>query len=83
MTDTEKEIAVLARMPRHELRVRWSRPYNTEPPAHISQRLMARTLAYRLQEREYGGLDKNTKRRLRSLARALESEGELPLTSDL
>ena len=44
---------------------------------------MARTLAYRLQEREYGGLDKNTKRRLRSLARALESEGELPLTSDL
>ncbi len=81
MTDLEKELSALAKMPRIELQDRWRRLYGAEPPAHISRDLMVRTIAYRIQEREYGGLDKNTKRRLRSLARALESEGERSLST--
>ncbi len=83
MIDVEKELTALAKMPREKLRVRWEQLHGTEPPAHISRDLMVRTIAYRIQEREYGGLDKNTKRRLRSLAQALESEGELPFSPDL
>jgi hypothetical protein len=83
MTDLEKELTALAEMPRIELQDRWRRLYGAEPPAHTSRDLMVRTIAYRIQEREYGGLDKNTKRRLRSLAGALESEGERSLSSDL
>ena len=65
------------------LRKHWTKRLGGPPPPWQSADLLRRTLAFRLQEREYGGLDKNTKRRLRSLARALESEGELPLTPDL
>ncbi len=65
------------------LRKHWGKRLEEPPPAWRSADLLRRSLAFRLQEREYGGLDKNTKRRLRSLAQALESEGELPLTPDL
>ncbi len=66
-----------------ELRKHWTERLGGPPPPWRSADLLRRTFAYRLQECEYGGLDKNTKRRLRSLARALASEGELPPTSDL
>ncbi len=81
MTDLEKELTALAKMPREKLRFRWEQVHGTEPPAHISRDLMVRIIAYRIQEREYGGLDKNTKRRLRALAGALESEGERSLST--
>ncbi len=65
------------------LRKLWAERLEGPPPPWRSADLFRRTLAYRLQEIEYGGLDKYAIRRLHSLARALESEGELPLTPDL
>ncbi len=65
------------------LRKHWTTRLGGPPPPWRSADLLRRSLAFRLQEREYGGLDKNTQRRLRSLARALESEGELPSSPDL
>jgi hypothetical protein len=65
------------------LRKHWTKRIGGPPPPWRSADLLRRTLAFRLQEREYSGLDKYAMRRLRSLARALESEGELPLTLDL
>ena len=83
MTETEKEIASLPKMPRTQLVGRWRELCGTIPPPKISRDLLTRTIAYRIQEREYGGLDKNTERRLRSFARSLEAEGDVPLTPDL
>ena len=77
MTDAAKEIAKLAKMPRDDLRERWQKVHGAEPPERISRGLMVRSLAYRIQEQEYGGLDKNTMRRLRALARSLDTEGEV------
>ncbi len=65
------------------LRKHWAERLEGPPPPWRSADLLRRTLAYRIQEREYGGLDKYAKRRLHSLARTLESEGELPLSPDL
>jgi hypothetical protein len=83
MIDVEKELSALAKISRIGLQDRWQKLYGAEPPAHISRDLMVRTIAHRIQEREYGGLDKNTKRKLRSLALALDSEGERPLSPGL
>jgi len=83
MTEIEKEIASLTKMPRTQLIERWRELCGMNPPPQISRDLLTRTIAYRIQAREYGDLDKNTKRRLRSFARSLEAEGDVPLTPDL
>lgn len=72
MSDIEKEIAVLADMETHELRVAWRRLYRTHPP-RLSRDLMIRAIAYKMQERVHGGLSKVTKRKLQSLAQTLKA----------
>ena len=81
MTGFTQEIAALAQMPRAELQECWQKLHSSEPPAHISRELMACAIAHKIQEKEYGGLDKSTRRRLRALARVLETEGSLPTVS--
>ena len=81
MIDAAKEITKLSGMSRDELRKEWQRVHRSDPPERISRDLMMRALAYRIQEQEYGGLGKTTKRRLRALARALETEGEIPASA--
>ncbi len=83
MTEIEKEIASLTKMPRAQLVDRWRELCGTNPPPKISRDLLTRTIAYRIQAHEYGDLDKNTKRRLRSFARSLETEGDVPLNPDI
>ena len=75
MTGIEPEIAALASMATHELRVKWRRLYRAEPPARLSRDLLIRAIAFQMQERVHGGLNKTTKRKLRSLAQTLETEG--------
>ncbi len=81
MNDPEKQLTALAQMPSHKLREHWRKIYRAEPPRRIPRDLLMRADAYQIQERAYGGLDRKTKRRLRTLARALESDGRLPLSS--
>ncbi len=81
MNDVEEQLTALTHMPTHELRANWRKIYRTEPPRRIPRGLLMRAVAYQIQERAYGGLDRKTKRRLRTLARSLESEGRLPLSS--
>ncbi len=81
MNDAEKQLTALVQMPNHKLRAHWRKIYRTEPPRRIPRDLLMRAVAYQIQERAYGGLDRKTKRRLRSLARSLENDGRLPLSS--
>ena len=81
MNDVEEQLTALTQMPTHELRANWRKIYRTEPPRRIPRSLLMRAAAYQIQERAYGGLDRKTKRRLRTLARSLESDGRLPLSS--
>lgn len=66
--DLVAEIRVLPDLPLHVLKERWRRLYRTEPPKRISRNLLVRALAYRIQEKAFGGLKPAIRRRLRSIA---------------
>jgi hypothetical protein len=70
------EIAALAALGVNDLKARWRDLYETEPPPRISRELLARAIAYRLQEREFGGLAPAT---LRLLERVADDRARLNL----
>ena len=60
-----------------ELRAEWTKVYGVTAPRHISRDLLLRGIAYRLQERMYGGLKPSTVKRLKEIAAGLEQGSEL------
>lgn len=58
----------LARLAPSELRALWRQWFDRPPPARLRQALLVRALAYRLQERQQGGLRAATRKQLRVLA---------------
>jgi len=67
------EIAALAGLGIKHLKSRWRELYDTEPPPRISRELLTRALAYRLQEKVFGGLAPATRRLLERVANDLSS----------
>src|SRR5450756_761775 len=65
-----------------ELRREWHRLHHSEPP-RISRDLLIRAIGYRLQEIEHGGLGKSTRRKLKTLAKALRTTGRIGPTPGL
>jgi hypothetical protein len=51
-----------------ELKQQWQAVYHSEPPHRISRELLTRAVAYRIQERVYGGLKPSTRKMLLRLA---------------
>jgi hypothetical protein len=51
----------------------WRELFQSRPPSLIQKALMVRIIAYRLQERAFGGLSAASRRRLLDLARQFES----------
>jgi hypothetical protein len=66
-----------------KLRVEWERLHGTPPPAGLGQSLLARGIAYKLQEHAYGGLPAPVQRELARLARQLEGSGDLDVERQL
>jgi hypothetical protein len=65
----EAEIAHLRSLARDALRRHWRVRFGRIPPADLSKDLLGRMIAYRLQERAFGGLDRESLRFLHGLAR--------------
>jgi hypothetical protein len=61
-------IDLLARLDLGELRSRWRRELRSAPPAHLNRSLLLRVLAYRMQARAYGDLDRESVRYLDRIA---------------
>ena len=59
-----------------ELRREWRRLYHSEPP-RISRDLLIRGIGYHLQELQYGGLGKSTRRKLKTLAKMFRTTGQV------
>src|SRR4051812_47355600 len=55
------------------LRKRYAELYGAAPLARISRELLIRAVAYRLQEQVQGGLERSVLKRLRTMAKNLES----------
>ena len=67
--DLEAEIEALSRLDLHELRLRWRQLLRTRPPEPLSRSLLLRLLAYKLQAKAYGDLDRETARYLDRIAK--------------
>lgn len=59
-----------------ELRAEWRRIYRSAPP-RLSRDLMRRAIAYRIQEKAFGGLSAASKRKLKDHATQIENMGRV------
>jgi len=62
------EIASLSKLGIGELRERWKAIFGKAPSRDISRSFLTRAIAYRLQEKVFGGLKPSTQRRLAGFA---------------
>src|ERR1700738_2554850 len=69
--EVSTRIAQLRSLTREELLELWQKHYGKKPP-EIRRELMVPFLAYRIQEKQYGGLKPSTRSELRRIARGLE-----------
>ena len=78
--DVEAELDRLPSMPIVELRARWRGLFKSEPPKAFGPDLLRRSIAYRIQEVAYGGLDRATTRLLQQLkAQMRKTPGKIVL----
>ena len=62
--DIAEAVARLSASTIFELRNEWRRRHRMAPPMRLSRDLLIRAIAYKLQERAYGGLSKTVARKL-------------------
>ena len=62
--EVSREIAALFDLSVSELRDRWRSVYGTNPPPRSSRKLLVSAIAYRMQERAFGGLKPSVRRLL-------------------
>ncbi len=71
------KLTALAEMDYDALRAEWRRLYRAQAPKRVSRDLLMLGVAWKVQERAYGGLGAATKRRLADLAKTMEQDGDL------
>lgn len=72
----ERELDRTRSLKSAELRLEWKRLYQSSPPK-ISRDLFVLALGYRIQELQYGGLGKATRRKLQTVAKSLRTNGRV------
>jgi hypothetical protein len=78
----ENQLRELATMSPAQLRARWRETFR-QPPPDISPELMARAIAWRLQERRHGGLPTSVRHELGKLTERLRKTGEVTSAHDI
>ena len=68
-----QRLAALPHLSKSGLCGLWKQIFEKDPPLEIRKELMLRIIAYRLQERQFGGLSEASRRRLRQLASTVEA----------
>lgn len=78
---TEAEIERIRSLPIAELRVLWRSMFKSEPPEAFGPDLLRRSIAYRVQEKAFGGLSSPTRKLLDQLVRthAAKPDGRIHL----
>src|SRR6188472_417562 len=78
----ERELDRISPLGAEDLRREWRKLYGTDAPK-ISRDLLALGVAYKFQEIQHGGLGKATRRKLRTIAKALRKTGRVGATPSL
>ena len=71
------KLAALPKMATVDLRAEWRRLYRGHPPQRIGRHLLELGVAWKIQERAYGGLGAAMNRRLAELAKTMAEKGDL------
>ena len=69
-----EQISALPALNKAQLLVLWCENFSKSPPPKLRKELMVPILAYRMQEKEYGGLSHSAQKRLRDIAKSIASE---------
>lgn len=75
--DTTQQIVSLSGLNKQELLDVWRENFSQAPPPKLRKELMVPIIAYRIQEKEYGGLSQSARRRLKEIAQSLAPEKRL------
>jgi hypothetical protein len=67
-------ISSLPTLNKAQLLILWHENLSKAPPPKLRKELMVPILAYRMQEKEYGGLSHSARKRLREIAKSIASE---------
>jgi hypothetical protein len=73
-SELEKTLEQLSHARIQTLREQWRAIFRADPPEAFGPDLLRRSIAYRLQERRYGGLSASTQRQLNSLIKILSKK---------
>ena len=73
----DKQLAALTIMRKTELQIEWQRHYKSDPP-DIAPGLLRFGIAYRIQEKSFGGLSRSAQAKLRRIAKG-EPVGTKPI----
>ncbi len=73
-TALAEKIAKLPTLNKTQLLTIWAENFTTPPPPTLRKQLMVPVLAYRMQERAFGGLSHSARKRLQEIARSMASE---------
>ena len=68
------QIEALTTLNKVQLLAIWVEHFSTDPPSKLRKELMVPVLAYRMQEKEFGGLSHAARRRLREVAASLKTD---------
>jgi Protein of unknown function (DUF2924) len=72
--DLSRKIAALPALNRAQLLPIWHENFNQPPPPKLRKEVMVPILAYRMQEREFGGLSQSARKKLREIAESLRKD---------
>jgi len=75
--DLAAKLAALPEMTTADLRAEWRRLYRVHPPQKIGRHLLELGVAWKLQERAYGGFSATMKRRLVELIKTMDAKGDV------
>lgn len=73
-TSLTDKIAALPALNKGQLLLLWRENFSKAPPPKLRKELMVPILAYRMQEKECGGLSHSAQKRLREIAKSISSE---------
>lgn len=72
--DLSRKIATLPNLEKAQLLKVWAENFAQGPPPKLRKEIMVPILAYRMQEREFGGLSHTARKRLKEIAQSLRKE---------
>ena len=75
--DVAEQLAALANMERNDLIVEWRKLFRSSPPDRIRRDLLELGIAWKIQEKAFGGLKKAIASELRRLAEDLTETGDI------